>query len=200
MESILAEAVRTGLPWLLLAGAGVMLLACGSANVLSARFRARRRTRVLRRVFGPEYAHVVAAHRSRAGAEAELTARLRRRDDVWLRDLDPPEHEYVEVAWSAALALFVERPAAGLHEAEVVVAEVMRERGYPVEPFEDRASMISLDHPDLAQYLRVAHLVAVWADEGDLADTEQMRQALVAYRHVLDALLGHRDALAAGAE
>jgi hypothetical protein len=200
MESILAEALRTDLPWLVVAGAGVVVLVCGLVMVLRVRLRARRRTRTLRRVFGPEYGHVLAVHRSRERAEAALAERVRRRGDVWLRDLDPPEREQAEAAWSAVVALFVESPAGGLHQADVVVSEVMRGRGYPVERFEDGASMISLDHPDLAQYLRAAHRVAVWADAGELADTEQMRQALVVYRHVLDALLGHQDVLAAGAE
>jgi hypothetical protein len=199
MNSIVDKTMGMGLFWMLVAAVAVLLMGVGVVMVWRARERERRRTGVLRRVFGPEYASVLAVHRQRARAEAELTARLHRRAEVWLRDLTGPEREHAEAAWDAAVALFVQSPEGALLQADVLVSEVMRGRGYPVERFEDRASLISLDHPDLAQHMRAAHRIATLAYEGKAPDTERMRQALVSYRHVFDALLEREDALSSDA-
>jgi hypothetical protein len=70
---------------------------------------------------------------------------------------------------------------------------VMRERGYPTERFEERAKMISVDHPDLVERYRAAHRTSTEVEEGR-ADTEDMRQAMVDNRYLFDALLGGGDA------
>jgi hypothetical protein len=176
------------------ASAGVVaaaLLVVGLVMVWGAWSRARRRTAVLRQIFGAEYTRSVAGNGNRARAEAELTARLRRGREVWLRDLDPSERERFEAAWEVAGSVFVESPVGALREADVLIGQVMAERGYPIEGLEERVGLLSLEYPDLAGYLRAAHRVAVLAEQGKAADTEQMRQALVAYRQVLDALLGN---------
>jgi hypothetical protein len=194
MAEIVLDDVRVGPLWVVLAVVAVALCVLGVVMVLHARSHERRRTAVLREVFGAEYTYAVAGRRRRPRAEAELIARLRRRDDVDLRDLATSESARVESAWDATAALFVESPAGALHEADVLVGEVMRDRGYPVERFDDRADLISLDHPELAVQLRSAHRVAVLADQGDITGTEQMRRALVCYRRVLDGLLSPHDA------
>ena len=198
MDQIVLDAPRAGPLWVALAVVAVALLVVGTVMVLRARSHERQRTAVLRDVFGAEYTHAVAGRRRRFRAEAELIARLHRCGDVALRDLDAPERARAEAAWDATATLFVESPVGALHEADVLVGEVMRDRGYPVERFDDRARLLSLDHPELAAHLRAAHRVAVRADEGAITGTEQMRRALVSYRRVLDALLSPSAAPAAG--
>ena len=200
MDSIVFATMGMGLLWMLVAVAAVVLLAAGVLVVWGARTRESQRSNALRHVFGPEYAAVLTVHRNRRRAETELAARLRRRGEVWLRDLTAQEREQAEAEWGSAVALFVESPAGALHEADILVSEVMRDRGYPVERFEDRASLISLDHPELAQHMRAAHRVAMLAYEGRAPDTEVMRQALMSYHRVFDALLGRDGALSAGSE
>jgi hypothetical protein len=194
MEEIVLDVARAGPLWVTLAVASVGLFVLGAAMVLRARSHDRRRTAVLRGVFGSEYAHAVASHRGRARAEAELISRLSRCGDVALRDLDAPERTRVEAAWDATAALFVESPVGALHEADVLVGEVIHGRGYPFERFDDQASLMALDHPELAEHLRAARREAVLADEVGMTSTEQMRQAMVTYRRVLDALLSPEDA------
>ena len=194
MEEIVLDVARAGPLCVVVAVAGVTLFVLGVVMVLRARLHDRRRTAVLREVFGSEYAHAVASQRGRARAEAELIARLRRCGDVALRDLDAPERTRVEAAWDATAALFVESPVSALHEADVLVGAVVRDRGYPVERFDEQASLMSLDHPELAEHLRAAHREAELADEGVFTSTEQMRLAMVTYRRVLDALLSPEDA------
>jgi hypothetical protein len=70
----------------------------------------------------------------------------------------------------------------------------MRDRGYPVERFEERAKMISVDHPDLVQRFRASHKVCVETEEHGTSGTEEMRQAMVDQRYLFDALLGGGDA------
>jgi hypothetical protein len=197
MEEIVLDVARAGPHWVALAVAAVAAVALfvlGAAMVLRARSHDRRRTAVLRGVFGSEYAHAVASHRGRARAEAALISRLSHCGDVALRDLDAPERTCVEAAWDATATLFVESPIAALHEADVLLGEVIRARGYPVERFDDEAILMSLDHPGLTEYLRAAHGEAVLADEGRTTSTERMRLAMVTYRRVLDALLSPEDA------
>jgi hypothetical protein len=174
--------------WALVAATGVVLLLAGAVMAWRARSRRRGRTRALRRVFGAEYARTVTNVGGRFAAEAELTTRLRRANELWLRDLDATERQQAEADWAAAAAAFVNSPAGALHEADALVTRVMGDRGYPVERFEERAGLVSLEHPDLAELLRAAHRVTVLANEGLVADTERMRQAFVAYRRVLDAM------------
>jgi hypothetical protein len=42
-------------------------------------------------------------------------------------------------------------------------------QGYPAEQFEERAKLVSVDHPELVQHFREAHAVAV-ADDGQHHD------------------------------
>jgi len=65
----------------------------------------------------------------------------------------------------------------------------MRERGYPVEDFEQQAADVSVDHPAVVEHYRAAH--AVHAQ--DQASTEELRQALVHYRALFGELLEHTD-------
>jgi hypothetical protein len=73
----------------------------------------------------------------------------------------------------------------------------MRDRGYPVEDFEQRADDVSVDHPEVAENYRAAHALAVANTQG-LASTEDLRQAFVHYRSLFAELLdvggdGHRE-------
>ena len=65
----------------------------------------------------------------------------------------------------------------------------MRERGYPVENFEQRAADLSVDHGAVVDDYRWAHRTRVSMDEG-AADTEQLREAMVRYRSLFRNLLG----------
>lgn len=168
------------------ATAAAVLLIVGIALLVGGAVYTRRRTAALRRRFGPEYGRVV-AERGRRRGEAELRARLRRRQELSIRSLDPAERRRFETAWESAQTMWVETPAAGLREADHLVLQVMRERGYPVEYAEDRAALLSVDHPDLVEGFRGGHALA--AVEDGAADTEQIRQAIVGHRYLFFELL-----------
>ena len=169
--------------------AAVVLVLLGVALIVAGRVRGRRRTAALRRHFGPEYDHVVEQSGGRAAGEAELRRRLGQRRQIDVRDLDADERERFSSAWDQAQNSFVETPRTGLRDADLLVMQVMRDRGYPVEHFSEREAMISVDHPDVVDHYRAAHRAAV-ADTQDDADTEQLRKAMVDYRYLFDELIG----------
>ena len=57
----------------------------------------------------------------------------------------------------------------------------MRDRGYPIEDFEDRAALVSVDHPLVVERYRRAHAIAVANGDGG-ADTEDLRIAMQDFR------------------
>jgi hypothetical protein len=64
----------------------------------------------------------------------------------------------------------------------------MRDRGYPVDDFDQRAADVSVDHPQVAENYRAAHAV-YQANEQGLASTDDLRQAFVHYRSLFSELL-----------
>ena len=66
---------------------------------------------------------------------------------------------------------------------------VMKERGYPVDDFEQRAADISVEHPELVERYRTADGIAR-ANERGTATTEDLRQSVRHYRALFEQLLG----------
>jgi hypothetical protein len=66
----------------------------------------------------------------------------------------------------------------------------MHERGYPVEDFDERADLVTVDHPDVVQHYRNAHEAHERHRASGDADTEDLRQAFVHYRSLFDSLVG----------
>ena len=147
-----------------------------------------RRSRRLRERFGPEYDRTVAEAGDRREAEATLQERTERRQQLAIVPLDPAARDRYVVAWRQTQARFVDEPAEATREADRLITEVMRERGYPVEDFEQRAADVSVDHPQVVDDYRAAHAIAA-ANERSEASTEDLRQALVHYRSLFEELL-----------
>jgi predicted nucleic acid-binding protein len=150
-----------------------------------------RRRRKLQETFGPEYDRTVSETGDRRAAEAELQERTERREQFDIVPLEPEARaRYVE-AWRHTQAQFVDEPAEATREADRLITAVMRDRGYPVDDFEQRAADISVDHPQVVDDYRAAHAIAVANDRSE-ASTEDLRQALVHYRSLFEDLLEDR--------
>jgi hypothetical protein len=174
--------------WVWIVIAAVIVLVVGLALTAGGRMVTRRRSAALRRRFGTEYDRVV-DRQGRQGGEAELRNRIKRRQALPLRALSGPQRREFQDAWEKAQASWVDTPLAGLRDADLLVLQVMRERGYPTEHFDERADLLSVDHADQVQALREAHALAV-GDDDRAPDTEQVRQAIVNYRYLFGELLG----------
>jgi hypothetical protein len=153
---------------------------------------AKRRTGHLRDRFGPEYDRAVREQEGRRGAERELTQREKRREELEIRPLAPEARQRYADSWRNAQARFVDQPSEAVHEADLLVVSVMRDRGYPMEDFEQRSADISVDHPQVVDNYRAAHGISL-ANDHDQASTEDLRQAMVHYRALFEELLGDRE-------
>jgi len=170
--------------WIVIAIAAVVVLALVVWSALRAR-----RTQTLKEGFGPEYDRTVADAPSKREAEADLLERRERREELDIRPLAPDARDRYAEEWQATQARFVDDPGGAITEADVLIQRVMRERGYPVEDFEQRAADVSVDHPEVVNNYRAAHAISV-AHERDRASTEDLRLAMQHYRSLFDELLG----------
>ena len=115
-----------------------------------------RRTRQLRTGFGPEYDRAIDQSEDRRAAETELTQRKKRRSSFDIRPLSPESRERYGDEWRQTQAHFVDEPVEAVALADKEVMQVMRERGYPVEDFDQRAADLSVDHPNVVENYRSA--------------------------------------------
>jgi hypothetical protein len=148
----------------------------------------RQRSRGLQERFGPEYDRTLEDRDDRRQAEAELAAREKRHAELDIRPLDPETREQYANRWRDTQAEFVDRPVEAVRRADGLVGDLMRERGYPVEDFDQRAADVSVDHPDVVENYRTAHTISLASDRNE-ASTEDLRKAMVHYRSLFEELL-----------
>src|SRR5579864_7733227 len=148
----------------------------------------RRRSEHLRKRFGPEYDRVAQEHGNQRRAEAVLETREKRVERLHIHPLAQKDRDHFVQAWLADQARFVDDPKGAVTEADRLVTEVMRARGYPVSDFEQRVEDISVDHPHVIENYRAAAEIAERNRRGE-ATTEDLRQAMVCYRQLFDDLL-----------
>src|SRR5262249_13427912 len=96
-------------------------------------------------------------------------------------------NRYVQ-KWNEQQTRFVDEPKAAVVEADHLVEEVMKERGYPVGEFDQRAADISVDHPHVVANYRAAHEITLRERRGH-ASTEELRSAMLHYRDLFRELL-----------
>ena len=172
-----------GWVWALIVIGAVVLVAL----IAWSAYKARKRKRLQER-FGPEYDRAVADAPSKREAESELSEREKRRQELRIKPLARESHDRYASRWHNTQAQFVDDPEQAVGEADRLIQEVMRERGYPVEDFDQRASDLSVDHPEVITNYRAAHDISRANDRGK-ASTEDLRTAMVHYRALFDELL-----------
>jgi hypothetical protein len=170
--------------WAVAIAALVVLVAFAIAVALRERNR-----RQLRDQFGPEYDRTLERADKRRDAENDLRDRIDLRNRVDVRPLAPAARDRYSDQWRDVQARFVDEPVVAVVEADSLVTIVMRERGYAVDDWKQRESMVSVDHPQMAGDYRYAHDVAERSRTGD-ASTDDQREAFLRYRSLFDALLG----------
>jgi hypothetical protein len=172
------------LAWVLIA---VLVLAV--IGVIAWSVTRKKRSARLREHFGPEYERTVDELGEQRSAEAELIAREKNRKKLDIVELSPEARNEHAATWRKVQAEFVDAPSDAVGRAERLVTRVMRERGYPIDDFDQRASDISVDHPDIVDNYRSAHSIYRSQQDGQI-ETEAARQAFVHYRALFDRLLG----------
>jgi len=146
------------------------------------------RSKKLRHHFGPEYEQAVREYGTRDKAEQALATRQRRIEKLHIQPLSAPERDRFAQEWQRTQAMFVDDPSGSIREADRLVCEAMRARGYPMTDFERRAEDLSVDHPLVVKNYRAAHDIADRSSRSE-ASTEDLRRGLVYYRDLFDELL-----------
>ncbi|MEV4116411.1 hypothetical protein [Nonomuraea sp. NPDC049695] len=150
--------------------------------------RQQQRRSHLRERFGPEYERTVAEHDNRREAEEELLDRERRHAELDIHPLTEESRDTYANRWTEVQERFVDAPGFAVTEADQLVTEVMAERGYPTQDFEERLSTLSVGHAATLDHYRTAHEISGRAARKE-ASTEELRQAMVHYRALFEELL-----------
>ena len=148
----------------------------------------KQRTSKLKGRYGEEYDRTVQTLGNQRKAEEELAAREKRVEQFEIHSLTAEQKGRFTDNWRMVQARFVDQPSQAVREADDLVKEVMGARGYPITDFEQRAADISVHHPRVVGNYRVARDIAAKNRKGQ-ATTEDLRQAVVAYRELFVDLL-----------
>jgi len=168
--------------------AGIVVAVIVIAVVVSGVMAVLRRRR-LRHRFGPEYDRVAGERDSRRKAEAELTEREHRVEDLDIQPLTAPARARYAGQWTSIQERFVDAPADAVSGAHLLVAAVMTERGYPAGHDDQVLADLSVEHSGTVDHYRTAGEISQRAAAGT-ASTEDLRQAMVHYRALFGDLLG----------
>jgi hypothetical protein len=166
----------------------VVVIVVALAVLVARSVSRRKRTERLKSHFGPEYDRAVGESGEQGTAEKELVARERKRQKLDIVVLTPESRAKYVDHWRTVQTAFVDNPSRAVGDADRLVTEVMRERGYPVDDFDQRAADISVDHPNVVEHYRAAHIIHLAQEKGDIG-TEAQREAFVHYRALFEKLL-----------
>jgi hypothetical protein len=169
--------------WVLIAIAAVVVIA-----LVALRGMAKRKTNRLQERFGPEYERTIGESKNRREAESELSEREKRRESLDVRPLTADARSRYRQQWDTIQAQFVDSPQAAVSAADTLIQDVMRDRGYPVQDFEQRAADVSVDHPQVVANYREGHRLAETSASGK-GSTEDLRQAMRHYRALFSELV-----------
>jgi hypothetical protein len=128
-----------------------------------------------------------------AGA-ALLMNRMRTRPRFKVHPLSDEERKSFEANWSRLQEHFVDAPADTVADADRLITELLAKIGYPTAGFEQQADDLSRQHRKVATSYRRAHGVLVdqsTSDDENAQPTDDLRRALLDYRSVFDAVVGH---------
>lgn len=142
--------------------------------------------------FGPEYERAVESSESPRAAERELAEREREHKKLEITPLNPETRESYARHWSAIQEQFVDSPETAVRQADVLVIDVMAERGYPTDGYQRQVSLLSVEHSRTLDHYRAAHDISERQVDSDVS-TEDLRTAMVHYRALFEDLLGTND-------
>jgi len=163
---------------------GVVLVAA----VLALLVARRRRTEALRQRFGPEYDRTLSTTGKVSEAERILHEREKRVAGFSLRHISSDEAQRFTTSWKNVQARFVDDPRAAVLEADRLIGDVMRARGYPVEDPARRLEDLSVDHAHVIEHYRAGRAIVIRHEQG-AASTEDLRQAMVHFRALFEELV-----------
>ena len=147
----------------------------------------REKTLKLRNKYGPEYERLAEHEHSARKAETILATREQRVAKFNIRLLKPEEVARFSSDWRLVQEHFVDDPRESVGQADRLINEALKARGYPMADFEQQAADLSVDHPQVVDNYRKAHAIAA---QGAAASTEDLRIAMQHYRSLFEDVLG----------
>ncbi len=167
--------------WIALIAIAVLIV------ILAVSFGVRRsRTANLKEHYGNEYDRTLKATGSRTAGEQALKERKEEVDKFNIRPLSAAERDRYVSEWRVVEQRFVDKPKTAVAEADELITEVMRTRGYPMAEFATHAEYLSVKHPRVIEQYRAGH---VTVDNAATASTEDLRQAMLHYRALFEDLV-----------
>ena len=163
----------------------VVLIVLGAVVALVLR---QRRSSRLKEGFGPEYDRTVETTGGRRTAERELAERQSRHEKLEIRPLTAASRSRYLAAWEGVQSRFVDQPVLALSEADTVVTQLLAERGFPTDDPRASADMLSVEHAHVLDSFRAGHDIEQ-ANSSQRSNTEQVRQGMLHFRSVFEALL-----------
>jgi hypothetical protein len=148
----------------------------------------RRRT-ALREGSGPEYDRLKSEMGPRR-AKAEFGKRRQHVAGLEIKSLSDERRSAYESQWTAAQEQFIESPLGATRSAASLVTAVAAERGYPVDNDSQLLTDLSVYHGRPLDGYREARTLT---KQGEVAETEQLRQAVLEYRAMFQDLLESTD-------
>jgi hypothetical protein len=142
-----------------------------------------RRSR-MRRQFGPEYDRLAKEIGPRR-ADAELTARQQRVEALGIHPLSAQQRASYGDDWATVQERFVDTPAEAVGAAEMLIWNVMQDRGYPADDKNASMEALSVYHSRSFEGYRQALSLGTPS-----STTEELRGALIQYRTLFEDLAG----------
>jgi hypothetical protein len=138
-----------------------------------------------RRNLGPEYSRLVDEMGARR-ANAEYDKRRRRVDGLGIKPLSDERRTLYASQWVVAQETFIDNPAEAVRTAGALVTAVAADRGYEVADSQQLLTDLSVNYGSHLDGYRNALTLTNRAAANTA--TEQLRQALLDYRAMFDAL------------
>lgn len=144
----------------------------------------------LQSTFGKEYDETFARTGDQKAARQDLKARAERVEKYELRPLENDQRRRFIVEWESMQSSFVDDPSNAVTKADVLLADVMKARGYETDRGDQAARIedVSVGHGDEAAAFREAAEISKLNRDGR-ATTEDLRRAIKDYAVVFDSLL-----------
>jgi hypothetical protein len=150
------------------------------------------RTKHLQERFGPEYDRTVMGIGDRRVAESELEHREQHARELKARPINFMDRQRFLSRWKRCQSQFVDDPAGAVDEAEQVVTDVMRTRGYSTDNPYDRMTDIAAAYPHHAERYRQAGQILA-QNSRTATSTKELRTAFLYYRSLFEDLIGEND-------
>ena len=170
----------------------IVALVCIAALVVGWIIYDQRRTRMLKARFGPAYDQTVSELGNRRRAEARLQGREAYVRELRARPMNPSDRAGFVSRWKQCQALFVDDPGRAVEEADDLVAQLMRFRGYAADTPYERTTDIAAAFPhDVERYRQAGEIIE--RHHSSSVSTDALRTAFLHYRNLFEDLIGEND-------